>query len=205
MAEPRTTIQDPSPWSNIHFFITFVPGALGSPNAHCPFPSVTRGHMTLMKLRHFKPSKNSFSPQISKDNLKQSRQRVIGSLLASQPGWSRRLLAQEEPTMSSSGREKTREYALAPHPRHAHAVPEEPDWSCRNQMISCHFCWRTERGEWFVLYGALGGKEEISETVQSGSDEKIIKATSRTALRFGSDNKIIDSDGWPEGWESEDN
>lgn len=116
MVESRTTIQNqnPSPWSNIHFFITFIPGALGLPNAHCPFPSVTRGHMTLMKWRHFKPSKNSFSSQISKDNSKQLRQRVIGSLLARQPGWNRRLLAQEEPTMSSSGLEKTREYALTP-------------------------------------------------------------------------------------------
>lgn len=40
-----------------------------------------------------------------------------------------------------------------------------------------------------------GGKEEISETVQRGFDEKIIKATSRTLLMFESDNKIIDSDG----------
>lgn len=129
MVEPRTTVQNqnPSPWSNIHFFITFVPGALGLPNAHCPFPSVTRGHVTLMKLRHFKPSKNSFNSQISKDNLKQLRQRVIGSLLASQPGWNRRLLAQEEPTCRVQDLRRLGNMPSHPRPHHAHAVPEEPD------------------------------------------------------------------------------
>lgn len=47
----------------------------------------------------------------------------------------------------------------------------------------------------FVLYDVLGSREEISETVQHGFDEKVIKVTDGAVHVFESDNNIIDCAG----------
>lgn len=47
----------------------------------------------------------------------------------------------------------------------------------------------------FVLYNVLGGKEEISDTVQHGFDEKVIKVTAWAVHMFESDNNVIDCNG----------
>lgn len=47
----------------------------------------------------------------------------------------------------------------------------------------------------FVLYNVLGGKEGISETVQHGFDEKVIKVTDWAVHMFESDNSVIDCNG----------
>jgi len=47
----------------------------------------------------------------------------------------------------------------------------------------------------FALYNVLGSKEEISDTVQHGLDEKVIKVTDWAVHMFESDNSVIDCNG----------